>query len=375
MNVSEARAGDPNFSQPTSSYAGQLISIVPNRSNKGSKNGSKARSKASSAAHLKLKLDEVENRMAAEFSREADKRSRRRLAREMTKMEAERKRQAEELEREQESQREQMEAERRRQAEELEREQRRQRERLEANRRQQQMEIDMERERIEEEAAEREANTKYREAVTKAKRETLEKHMEEQSERSASVSIGVTEIAPFQKAAAYVNEAVKLEAEFKEPSRDPDCIVRPKITIPSKIPISPSWPRANPGDKIDKVVESSEYCNNDRKNDYDNFPSVEYQLPACKAVSTYTTPALELRPVWATNPVQIPYISPGFEPNKGASKQAGHLQKKTKDFRGSNPLWDSPADPSHYRHDNFIAPAGLPVGGKSVMNSIAIRHH
>ena len=192
-------------------YVKKLLTANTTKGKKRSKTGSKATSKASSAAKLKLRFEEAEARIDAEFSAEITQRDQRALIRNENKAELERQRQAEEVEMEQRRQRERLEMELEQKKSRLEMEHREQRERLEMENRRHEEQLRIERERMEEEARERDADLRRREATIRAKQFELEKHLEEGSSDDGSLSLGVTEIAPSEKVKAYVGQSVKFE--------------------------------------------------------------------------------------------------------------------------------------------------------------------
>ena len=236
-------------------YAKKLLTANTMKGKKRSKTGSKATSKVSSAAKLRLRLEEAEARVDAQFSAELTQRDQRALTRNENKAELERQRHAEEVAMEQRIQKER-----------LEMEHREQRQRMEMEHRRHEEQLRIERERMEEEARERDADLRRREATIKAKQLELEKYIEESSVGDGSLSLGVTEIAPSEKVKAYMGQSVKFEKGVG--SSKCDNVIEPVIR-PVEVVIS-----SNPK----------------------SLQSVPYEGPPI-----YTTPIVNPNHVWAPN--------------------------------------------------------------------------
>ena len=148
-NDNKSESSKHSEQQETSSeYARRLAASAPRKVS--SKASSRATSKASSAVRLQVKLEEAEAKVEAEFSREMTERAQRQLSREMKQKEEERRRQ------------------------------------------------------LEDEAEEREALLRKKRASIQARKEVIDALEEERSERADSLSLGLTEVTPMDKAAAFV---------------------------------------------------------------------------------------------------------------------------------------------------------------------------
>ena len=259
-------------------YVKKLVAAKSLKGKKRSKAGSKATSIASSAAKLKLRLEEAEARVDAEFSAEITQRDQRALIRNENKAELERQRQAEEVAMEQRIQRER-----------LEMEHREQRERLEMEHRRHEEQLRIERERMEEEARERDADLRRREVTIKAKQMELEKFIEESSVDEGSLSLGVTEIAPSEKVKAYMGQSVKFE-----PLRALTVVENENLEAPrgafSEIT---STLEGVGGSKCDNVIEPVENSISSTAKGLQSFPY--------KGLLIYTTPIANPSYSWAPN--------------------------------------------------------------------------
>ena len=155
-NDNKSESSKHSEQQETSSeYARRLAASAPRKVS--SKASSRATSKASSAARLQVKLEEAEAKVEAEFSREMTERAQRQLSREINQKQQELKRKEEER-----------------------------------------------RSQLEDEAEEREALLRKKRASIQARKEVIDALEEERSERADSLSLGLTEVTPMDKAAAFV---------------------------------------------------------------------------------------------------------------------------------------------------------------------------
>ena len=191
----------------SSGYAKKLTTVAPQGIGRKSEKGtvSKTTSKSSSAAKLQARIEENEAQMQAEFHREADERARRRMARDVKRAKENRQRQyAEEWRRKEE--------ELARQEEEIVRQEEEQKQRLE------------------DEAEERAAALRAKEAEAKAKLKLIEQFEEEYAasqgktindEDSEPTLPSEEAVGSIDKAAAFVSELSKIRCQVnQQPDED-----------------------------------------------------------------------------------------------------------------------------------------------------------
>ena len=263
--------------QVFTSYADGLAMAAPRGTRAGSARNSKAGSKASSAAKLQLRLEEAEAEIEARFSKEMSNRTRRKVTRDQ-------KREEEEQRRESELRQKQVEEEQRRKSE-------LQRRKSELRQRQ-----------VEDEEEEREAQIRKKKASIQARKEIIEAYDEEQSEKAKSLSLGIgyLEIAPIDKAAAYVGS---LKGEKFEVEIEPETKTKATV-VPNRSNV-----------KRPAVTNTAVSMNN-----INRFSSSNHEVTPLSEVPsntkfsserlTYTTPAVGLHSAWSSRPIPAPTTLP-----------------------------------------------------------------
>ena len=214
------------------------------------------------------------------------------------------------------------------QREQQEKEQRLRDEHLKIQKEQQAFDLEQMKLQAESEREEREAILKLTLASIQAKKDVLETFEEERSQKSSSISIGVTEVAPLEKVAAYVgglpdtvNEPVVQETKI--PGIDPldraanlvgelfklefaASKVKPEFEIPKKSVKSIARSKTS----LQKSKERKEFLPGVKGvNDPINIKSVPLVFKS-ETVPMYTKPTTNLHYAWSTQPIPAP-----FQPN------------------------------------------------------------
>ena len=292
---SATKSGLPGVSQHevvSSAYAGHLATAAPRKAS--SKAASKCSSKASSAAKLRLRLEEAEVKIQAQYSAELDMRAQRVLARNAVKAKEQQQREEEEHRRKMERAKEQQ-----------QREEEEHRRRIERAKEQQQREEEENRLRLEDEKDAREAQIRMKMASIHAKKLVIDEYDDELEEKQSqkAVSLGIAEVDPLDKAAAFVGNLFKLEFEVHKQAELKKVAEKSSEVLKSVTQISTQNVSDRKGESasVKGGIKTHEV-----KGEISNTLKLEhFPLP------TYTTPVADLHSAWASQAAPAPVIS-GF---------------------------------------------------------------